>query len=249
MLCSAVFALLLGSAAALERNPVATAIDVDKVPTTLAELMEVEYKLVDKLFIIARDTIMAEISKSRTTVVVKAAAAKTEAEKVKVSAAAPAGAPGGPGSKPPFGPPKKAYLGINPAMKAKTGPIFQLKCAEVLEEMVNKRVNALAKIGHSNETIGIDMATHFQVQCPGSIPMPEDKCDDWATKLAKFIDAGKPIFIPPPAAPGGPGAPGAPGGAPAAAVFMQAGAPGAPGAPGGPGAGAINSGNDWCMQF
>merc|ERR1719440_2601466 len=106
-------------------------------------------------------------------------------------------------------------------MKAKTGPIFELKCAEVLDKMVNKRVNALAKFGMSNETIGIDMATHFQVQCPGSIPMPEDKCDDYAVKLAKLIDSGKPIFIPPPPGPAGaPGAPGAPGAAPAAALFQ-----------------------------
>merc|ERR1719399_2081571 len=135
--------------------PVATKIDADAVPSTLAELKEVEYKLVDRLFLIARDTIMAEISKSRTTVSAKAEAVKTKTE---VAAAAPAGAPGGPGAKPPFGPPKKAYLGINPAMKAKTGPIFQLKCAEVLEEMVIKRRNALAKFGHSNETIGKDGA-------------------------------------------------------------------------------------------
>merc|ERR1719333_1501453 len=87
--------------------------------------------------------------------------------------------------------------------------------------------------------------------------MPEDKCDDYATKLAKLIDSGKPVFIPPPPGPAGaPGAPGAPGAAPAAA-FVQlhkpsaallaapAGAPGGPGAPGG----GINSGNDWCTTF
>merc|ERR1719375_2445596 len=227
MLCSTILVLLLGNAAALDRKPVTQAIDANALPTTLAELKEQEYELVDRLFVIARDTILAEVQRSRVRTATEAkATAESSAEKAKASvetmtsAAAPAGAPGAPGAKkPPFGPPKKAYLGINPAMKAKTGPIFQLKCAEVLEEMVIKRRNALAKFGHSNETIGIDMATHFQVQCPGSIPMPEDKCDDWSVKLAKFIDAGKPIFIPPPAAPGGPGG------------------------------GAINSGNDWCIQF
>merc|ERR1719456_946 len=118
--------------------------------------------------------------------------------------------------------PKKAYMGINPEMKAKTEPIFELKCAEVLQEMVNKRVNALAKHGMSNESIGVDMATHFQVQCPGSIPMPEDKCDEHATKLAKLIDSGKPVFIPPPPGPAGaPGAPGAPGASPAAMLIQM----------------------------
>lgn len=218
---------------------------VTGVPTTLAGLKEEENKLVDKLFVVASDTVLTELNKIRT---------RTQ------SAAAPAGAPGAPG-KPPFGMPKKAYMGIKPEMKAKVGPIFQLKCAELLEQMVNTRVVTLAKIGLTNETVGIDMATHFQVQCPGSIPMPEDKCDDHATKLAKLIDSGKPIFIPPPPGPAGaPGAPGAPGAAPAAALIQMhsnpskasliAAAPaGAPGAPGGPGAGGIKSGNDWCDAF
>jgi len=217
------------------------------VPHTLQELKDEENKLVDKLFVVANDTIFTELKKIRTRV------------QVKTSAAAPAGAPGGAPGKPPFGMPKPAYMGIKPEMKAKVGPIFQLKCAELLEQMVNKRVVTLAKLGLTNETVGIDMATHFQVQCPGSIPMPEDKCDDYAVKLAKLIDSGKPIFIPPPPGPAGaPGAPGAPGAAPAAA-FVQlmskssavvlAAPAGAPGAPGGPGAGGIKSGNDWCDAF
>merc|ERR1719359_2795422 len=175
---------------------------------------------------------------------------------VKTSAAAPAGAPGGAPGKPPFGMPKPAYMGIKPEMKAKVGPIFHFECAELLDQMVNKRVVTLAKIGLTNESVGIDMATHFQVQCPGSIPMPEDKCDDYAVKLAKLIDSGKPIFIPPPPGPAGaPGAPGAPGAAPAAAFIQKhpaallAAPAGAPGAPGGPGAGGIKSGNDWCDAF
>jgi len=215
---------------------------VDKAPSTLAELKQEENKLVDKLFVVAEDTVFTELQKIRT---------RTTNAKV---AAAPAGAPGAPG-KPPFGQPKKAYMGIKPEMKAKVGPIFQLQCAELLDKMVNTRVVTLAKLGLTNETVGIDMATHFQVQCPGSIPMPEDKCDDHATKLAKLIDSGKPIFIPPPPGPAGaPGAPGAPGAAPAAfiqrhAAVVLAAPAGAPGAPGGPGAGGIKSGNDWCDAF
>merc|ERR1719213_1514258 len=201
--------------------------------------------MVDKLFVIASDTVLTELNKIKTR------------SQTKTSAAAPAGAPGAPG-KPPFGMPKKAYMGIKPEMKAVTGPIFTLKCAELLDNMVNVRVVTLAKIGLTNETVGIDMATHFQVQCPGSIPMPEDKCDDYAVKLAKLIDSGKPIFIPPPPGPAGaPGAPGAPGAAPAAALVQMpksstallAAPAGAPGAPGGPGSGGIKSGNDWCDAF
>lgn len=234
----------------LRNRPMATSMHAEpRKPSTLQELKDAENKLVDRLFVIANDTIFTEIKKIRTRKV-----------ETKASVAAPAGAPGAPGApgKPPFGMPKKAYLGIKPEMKAKVGPIFQLKCAELLDQMVNTRVVTLAKLGLTNETVGIDMATHFQVQCPGSIPMPEDKCDDHATKLAKLIDSGKPIFIPPPPGPAGaPGAPGAPGAAPAAA-FVQIHKPpaallaapaGAPGAPGGPGAKGIQSGNDWCDAF
>lgn len=244
------FAFLLccamGEAALRKSPPVVTS-----MPKSLGELKQEENKLVDKLFVIASDTVLTELTKIK----------KTRAQ-VTASAAAPAGAPGGPGGPGmPFGMPKPAYMGIKPEMKAKVGPIFELKCAELLEEMVNTRVVCLAKLGLTNETVGIDMATHFQVQCPGSIPMDEDKCDDYATKLAKLIDSGKPIFIPPPPGPAGaPGAPGAPGAAPAAALIQMhsvakpasliaGGAPaGAPGAPGGPG-GGINSGNDWCNTF
>jgi len=241
------FAFLLCCAlgeATLRRSPPV----VTNVPKSIAELKDEENKLVDKLFVIASDTVLTELTKIK----------KTRTQ-VKTSAAAPAGAPGGPGGPGmPFGMPKKAYMGIKPEMKAKVGPIFELKCAELLEEMVNTRVVTLAKLGLTNETVGIDMATHFQVQCPGSIPMPEDKCDDHATKLAKLIDSGKPIFIPPPPGPAGaPGAPGAPGAAPAAALIqvhrkpasLIAAPAGAPGAPGGPGAGGIKSGNDWCNAF
>jgi len=230
---------VIGEAALLRSPPVVT-----KLPGTLAELKEEENKMVDKLFVIASDTVLTELNKIKTR------------SQTKTSAAAPAGAPGAPG-KPPFGMPKKAYMGIKPEMKAKVGPIFELKCAELLDQMVNTRVVTLAKLGLTNETVGIDMATHFQVQCPGSIPMPEDKCDDYATKLAKLIDSGKPIFIPPPPGPAGaPGAPGAPGAAPAAFIQVHgtpasllAAPAGAPGAPGGPGAGGIKSGNDWCNTF
>lgn len=237
------FLLCVLGEGALRRSPPV----ITHIPTTLSELKDEENKLVDKLFVIASDTVLTELSKIR----------KTQTQ-VKTSAASPAGAPGGAPGKPPFGMPKKAYLGIKPEMKAKVGPIFQLKCAELLDQMVNTRVVTLAKLGLNNETVGIDMATHFQVQCPGSIPMPEDKCDDHATKLAKLIDSGKPIFIPPPPGPAGaPGAPGAPGAAPAAAFIQMHGRPasliaapaGAPGAPGGPGAGGIKSGNDWCDAF
>jgi len=234
------------SEASLRSQPAVTKVDVDHLPSTLEELKEEENKLVDKLFITASDTVLTELQKIRTRTTNKAA----------VVAAAPAGAPGGAPGKPPFGQPKKAYMGIKPEMKAKVGPIFQLKCAELLDNMVNTRVVTLAKLGLTNETVGIDMATHFQVQCPGSIPMPEDKCDDYAVKLAKLIDSGKPVFIPPPPGPAGaPGAPGAPGAAPAAAFIQKhpaallAAPAGAPGAPGGPGAGGIKSGNDWCDAF
>lgn len=233
-------AVLLGFAAGFRSKPVVTQVAVDKTSPALEELKREEYELVDKLFTSARDMILTEVSKARTTVA--------------VAKAAPAGAPAA--AKPPFGMPKKAYLGIKPDMKAKVEPLFQLSCAETLETMVIKRQNHLAHVGLSNESIGIDMSTHFQVQCPGSIPMPEDKCDEYATSLAKMIDAGHPIFIPPPAGPAG--APGAPGAAPGAApAFLEISAPrtvgaapaGAPGAPGAPGAGGIKSGNDWCKAF
>merc|ERR1719272_568894 len=95
--------LLGGGEATFRSQPV-----VEKVPSTLAELKQEENKLVDKLFIVAEDTVFSELQKIRT---------RTTDAKV---AGAPAGAPGGAPGKPPFGQPKKAYMGIKPEMKAKT---------------------------------------------------------------------------------------------------------------------------------
>lgn len=76
------------------------------------------------------------------------------------------------------------------------GNKFEPECAQVLKVMVDTRVAALAEMDLPDETLGLDIATHFQVQCPGTIPMPEDKCDKYATSLGKLIDAGAPIVKP-----------------------------------------------------
>lgn len=73
------------------------------------------------------------------------------------------------------------------------GKKFEVQCAKVLETMVSMRAATLAELGFPDDSVGLDMATHFQVQCPGAIPMPEDKCDKHATALAKLIDSDKPL--------------------------------------------------------
>eukprot|EP00746_Dinoflagellata_sp_MGD_P164852 gnl/MRDRNA2_/MRDRNA2_93766_c0_seq1.p1 gnl/MRDRNA2_/MRDRNA2_93766_c0~~gnl/MRDRNA2_/MRDRNA2_93766_c0_seq1.p1 ORF type:complete len:367 (+),score=88.01 gnl/MRDRNA2_/MRDRNA2_93766_c0_seq1:64-1164(+) len=88
-------------------------------------------------------------------------------------------------------------LRINLIKKKKLiGNKFEPECAKVLKVMVDTRVTALSEMDLSNEMLGLDIATHFQVQCPGTIPMPEDKCDKYATSLGKLIDAGAPMVKP-----------------------------------------------------
>jgi uncharacterized coiled-coil protein SlyX len=78
------------------------------------------------------------------------------------------------------------------------GNKFEPECAKVIKAMVDTRVAALAEMDLPDEGLGLDIATHFQVQCPGTIPMPEDKCDKYATSLGNLIDAGAPIVKPAP---------------------------------------------------
>jgi len=73
------------------------------------------------------------------------------------------------------------------------GAKFAPQCAKVIEIMVDRRLVTLTKLGLQDESVGLDMATHFQVQCPGAIPMPEDKCDKHATALGKLVDSKRPI--------------------------------------------------------
>lgn len=88
-------------------------------------------------------------------------------------------------------------LRINLIKKKKLiGNKFEPECAKVIKVMVDTRVAALAQMDLPDEGLGLDIATHFQVQCPGTIPLPEDKCDKYATSLGKLIDAGAPLVKP-----------------------------------------------------
>jgi len=83
-----------------------------------------------------------------------------------------------------------AYHRITTKKKEEIAPKFETKCAFLVEEMVKKRLHFLEQ-AYSKELIGMDIATHFQVQCPGSIPMAEEKCDKHASALANLVDQGK----------------------------------------------------------
>merc|ERR1719305_1336725 len=98
-------------------------------------------------------------------------------------------------------------MAVTPDLKDAALPKFVPLCAAKVEEMVEKKAAYLAKHGASNDTIGLSMATHFQVVCEGAFPVKEQQCDDTSVQLAQLVDSGKPLN--PPAA-GPAGAPGAP---------------------------------------
>lgn len=83
-----------------------------------------------------------------------------------------------------------AYHRMGTKNKGAIEPQFATQCAFLVEEMVKKRLRFLGD-AHSQELIGMDIATHFQVQCPGAIPMTEEKCDKHASDLARLVDSGK----------------------------------------------------------
>jgi hypothetical protein len=83
-----------------------------------------------------------------------------------------------------------AYHRITTKKGAEIAPKFETKCASLVTEMVKKRLHFLEQ-SFSKELIGMDIATHFQVQCPGAIPMAEEKCDKHASTLANLVDEGK----------------------------------------------------------
>lgn len=191
-------------------------------------------------------------------------AARTNSTRVRAEsqAGAPAGAPGGapgagrgaeggdriPATGPAWQPPPH-LAAVTPDLKGAVLPKFVPLCSAKLEEMVEKRASHLARNGNSNDTIGLSLATHFQVVCESAFPLKEQQCDDTSVLLAQLIDSGNPLN-PPSAGPAG-----APGAAPAAALAQlrahmpRAAAPaGAPGGPGGPG-GPTDSGPGWCTEF
>merc|ERR1719473_1080882 len=161
----------------------------------------------------------------------RANATRANATKVGAPAAA-AGAPGGPSRGPEGGDripatgpaytPPAHLAALDPAMKATAEPLFVPLCAAKIEEMVERNAAYLAKFGASNDTIGLSLATHFQVVCEGAFPVKEQQCDDTSVQLAQLVDSGKPLN--PPA--------GGPAGAPAAALAQLRRAPRAA-APGG----------------
>lgn len=137
-------------------------------------------------------------------------------------------------------------------MKWFARPKFVPLCAQKIEDLATKNGRYLAENGASNDTIGLSLATHFQVICEGAFPLEEEDCDKTSVQLAKLVETGGAAALNPP--------PGAPGGAPAAALanlraaVARAPAPAAsPGAAPGPAeappAGPSESGPGWCWAF
>lgn len=250
--------LLLGLAAlAVARaertvaRPTVKHINLEKVYGALAAVEKSEFQLLEQVFALAQQEIQVAV--------------RAQANATRTQASAPAGAPAGapdrgpeggdriPATGPAWTPPEHLKA-VTPDLKATAQPKFVPLCAAKIEEMVQKNAAFLAKHGASNDTIGLSLATHFQVVCEGAFPLKEQQCDDTSVQLAKLVDSGNPLN---PAGPAGaPGAPGgAPGAAPAAALAslrakVRAAAPAAApgGAPGGPG-GPTDSGPAWCTAF
>jgi len=249
-------ATVLGGASAgrLGVQPTAKHIDLDTIYGSLASLEKAEFRLISQVFVLAQ----RELARAR------ANATRVNASRVTVAsgAGAPAGAPGGaPGSLGPEGgdripatgpkwTPPAHLAALTPDLKGTALPKFVPLCAAKLEEMVEKKAAYLAMHGASNDTIGLSMATHFQVVCEGAFPVKEQQCDDTSVDLAKLIEGGKPLNPLPAGPAGAPGAPGAPALVQLRARVPRAAAPaGAPGgAPGGPG-GPTDSGPGWCTAF
>lgn len=182
---SLLFALFQGLEGARNRKPLPLAnLTIEGCSTihgcdisTLAELKAEENDLVDTLFKIVKDLVKIER---------KAAEAAKANVTVNGTANESAAHPNGI-----YGDPKEEYMKITMKQKDAVGAKFAPACAKVLEAMVARRMVALVKIGMPDESVGLDMATHFQVQCPGAIPMPEESCDKHATALAKLVDQKK----------------------------------------------------------
>lgn len=146
--------------------------------STLPALKSKGGDLVDTLFKIVKDLVKIEK---------KAQAAAAKANLTANGTANQSGAhPNGI-----YGDAKEEYMEIKADQKDAVGAKFEPACVTVLQEMVANRMVTLAHIGMPNDSVGLDIATLFQVQCPGAIPMPEKSCDKHATELAKLIDAGK----------------------------------------------------------
>lgn len=138
---------------------------------TLSSLKEVEKGLVNELFTFVRGLLDNKV-----------ASGATDSKGWRQSGASDASGE--------LGDINPAYHRITSKKREEVAPMFEAKCAFLVEEMVKKRLYFLEQ-SHSPELIGVDVATHFQVQCPGSIPMAEEKCDKHASDLAQLVDDGK----------------------------------------------------------
>merc|ERR1719450_2092487 len=172
-----VLAAFSGTAAALQRsNPVLKPANLEKIYGSLASVEKSEFDIIQQIFALAQK----QLNLARTNA--------TRVNATKAGAPAAAGAPAGPSRGPEGGeripatgpayvpPPHLAAL--DPAMKATVEPLFVPLCAAKIEEMVEKNAAYLAKFGASNDTIGLSLATHFQVVCEGAFPVKEQQCDD-----------------------------------------------------------------------
>eukprot|EP00746_Dinoflagellata_sp_MGD_P002494 gnl/MRDRNA2_/MRDRNA2_104863_c0_seq1.p1 gnl/MRDRNA2_/MRDRNA2_104863_c0~~gnl/MRDRNA2_/MRDRNA2_104863_c0_seq1.p1 ORF type:complete len:250 (-),score=61.24 gnl/MRDRNA2_/MRDRNA2_104863_c0_seq1:237-932(-) len=173
------FVGLNGTLATRQRKPLPLAnLTVQGDASALAALKSKENDLVDTLFKMVKDLVKIEK---------KAEAAANKANLTANGTATQSGAhPNGQ-----YGDAKEEYMEIKADQKDAVGAKFEPACVTVLQEMVANRMVTLAKIGMPDESVGLDIATNFQVQCPGAIPMPEKSCDKHATALAKLIDAKK----------------------------------------------------------
>lgn len=167
-------AVLLCSAAALGTKPLkAATLNISGVNSTsvnLANLKEAEKGLVDKLFTFVKDLLADKGTSGRDS-----------------NGWRQMGASDDRGELDDINP---KYHKITMKKKAEIEPKFTYKCAVLVEQMVSERLYHLGK-AWSQHLIGMDIATHFQVQCPGAIPMAEEKCDKHASDLARLVDAGK----------------------------------------------------------
>lgn len=172
---AALFAVLPFLAAVFETKPVSAATlgssTVNSTAVDLASLKQTEKSLVDELFVYVKD-LLAE----------KGAGASGDSNGWRQMGATD--------DRGELGDINPAYHRMGTKNKAEIESKFATKCAFLVDKMVKERLQALGDV-HSQELIGLDIATHFQVQCPGSIPMTEEKCDKHASDLARLVDSGK----------------------------------------------------------
>merc|ERR1719380_372448 len=205
---SALALALAGSAAALHRaSPVLRPASLENIYGSLASVEKSDFEAIQQIFALAQK----QVNLARANV--------TRVNATKVGAPAAAGAPAGPSRGPEGGDripatgpaytPPAHLAALDPAMKATAEPLFVPLCAAKIEEMVEKNAAYLAKFGASNDTIGLSLATHFQVVCEGAFPVKEQQCDDTSEQLAQLVDSGKPLNPPVAGPAGAPGAPAA----------------------------------------